>query len=708
MRFSGYTGDNVALSKSVQEKLIQAKQSSKKEILGLKELPNDAHAEVLIGIIKAFGDKPDGFIYVEANIPKRTYRPADIILCDPDTGVVVIEVKGYLIDCIKRIIAGTKLHVYDSGMVREISPWAQARDAMFAAQNEFKRRFSKFKMPCFVNMVAFPNILKDEFVRRFGKDCISKDDVLFREDFADIRWLKIKLTNKKIRHGENRDETIPIEIESIERVKAVFGDSAVLYKEREYRKVEQMSLGYYIDELELMDKYLSKEQQELSDLSVDGKPRLIRGVAGSGKTVVLANIIAKYINQLKRQGKQSEFDFEEGIDNKDIKIAVICYNKTLVPLLKEKIELSYKSQTGKDFKWDDSVCIGNFDSFLKKTLVKEGIINKNIWEIGDPNDRSQFLSEEWEKYKNNSINWDKVTKFDTIFIDEGQDLSEDEYILLKDLLKSSSAGEQNIIIFYDDAQNVYGRKRPNWSNIGINITPDRSRVMKDCFRNTKQIINLAYNVLLGSCAPDNVRVNTSVFADYNYLKNLGLVEEKGGWILVKFAEREGPAPVLKTFSSIDEEIIWVAESVKILIEKEQVLPEDILIISCMRKYCDRITEKIKETIKGISKIKRTYVKEEKSSYIFEKNVLTISTVHSAKGYDAGVVFFAGLHDLSPDIELDKSTRIKSEAERRAIFYVGATRAKYKLYLSGAKIDNYDLLQEIEKTHKLLSDQGVYK
>lgn len=696
----------MALSADMRDKVLAAVCESKKEIIGLDELKNDAHAIAFVGIVKAFGRNPDGFIYIEANLPKNTNKPADIIFCDPDTGVIVIEVKGFFLDAIDRVVGGTKLFVSVRKRYREISPWDQARTVMFDTQNEFNKKFYTTKPPWFSYVIAFPFIDEKEWKKKFGNNSIAFDEVIFSKDFENISILRNKIINRRIPYGGTHKIQEPIEAERIEKVKALFGDSAVLYKKREYRKVDELRLGNEIDRLEALDKYLSKEQQELSDLEVDGKPRLIRGVAGSGKTVVLANMIAKYIKQLKRQGKQSEFDFD-GTISEDIKIAVVCYNKTLVSLIKEKIEISYNNQTGEELKWDDFIFVKNFDAFLNKIFVQKGIINGKIWEIGYVEDRSKFLSDEWEKYKESNINWDKVTKFDAIFIDEGQDLSEVEYALLTDLLKPTS---QNIIIFYDDAQNVYGRKRPNWVNAGINITPDRVRVMKTCYRNTKQIINLAYNVLLGSCADENKRVKTRMYSDINYLKRFGLVDDYGDWVRVNFAVRNGPAPVLKKFDTEEIELNWVVESVKKLIKEESVRPEDILILTYRNKYCERMSEKLKKGIPEIKKIINAYKKEEKDTYIFEKNAITISTIHGAKGYEAPIVFFIALDDFIADCSRgdEEEKKYQYESECRALFYVGATRAKYQLYLSGVDDHPNLLLQEIEKTHKMLMDKGIYK
>jgi superfamily I DNA/RNA helicase len=64
--------------------------------------------------------------------------------------------------------------------------------------------------------------------------------------------------------------------------------------------------------------------------------------------------------------------------------------------------------------------------------------------------------------------------------------------------------------------------------------------------------------------------------------------------------------------------------------------------------------------------------EDRDHYIFREGCLTMSTVQGAKGYDAYIVFLAGV-DL-----------FREDEARRASFYVGATRAKLTLNISGLK------------------------
>jgi superfamily I DNA and RNA helicase len=272
--------------------------------------------------------------------------------------------------------------------------------------------------------------------------------------------------------------------------------------------------------------------------------------------------------------------------------------------------------------------------------------------------------------------------FDYIFVDEGQDFEPEEFRLLLDLIKPHPAtSEKPIVIFYDDAQNLYGRSRPVWREIGINVVGERAQVMKECFRNTRPIVELAFNVLLGSAAPPEERALTRTYADIAYLKERGLVEENGDLIEVRFAERRGDPPRVNQFSGENDEMRWVAQQIARLVCDEGVRREDILVLFSGPKVFDhaRLESLITASIPDIEFV-RPFAKQDIDQYIFQPGKLTISTVAGAKGYDAPIVFIVGANRFGTDIE------------GRAAFYVAATRAKMFLQITGVESGN-SLLEE---------------
>ena len=275
---------------------------------------------------------------------------------------------------------------------------------------------------------------------------------------------------------------------------------------------------------------------------------------------------------------------------------------------------------------------------------------------------------------------------DAIFVDEGQDLEPEEYALLLKLLRPDAvSGEKTLIIFYDDAQNLYAKTRPVWKELGIDVQRgDRSRVMKECFRNTREIVQLAFNVLLGSASLDRRKVQTRTYSNVADLKQSGLVEEIDSYFQVNFAERTFEIPIVKTFASRAEERTWVVSEISRLIHKEQVQPEDILVLCPSNAECDelrRIVEGVRPSL--ANGVCSPYMREEKDDFIFRDGCLTVSTVNSAKGYDAQVVFLLAADQYS------------LEPAGRASFYVGATRAKLLLYVTGK--DGVETLLQEAKT-----------
>jgi superfamily I DNA/RNA helicase len=208
--------------------------------------------------------------------------------------------------------------------------------------------------------------------------------------------------------------------------------------------------------------------------------------------------------------------------------------------------------------------------------------------------------------------------------------------------------------------------------------------MTECYRNTKQILEVAFNVLYGSQAAKPV--HTRQFLDLETLNKGGHISEEGKVVRVLFAKREGSEPIIKRFADVKDELEFVAEEVRRLVVDEYVRPSDVLILfrnDCYYENLPAILSAkpgISERIQGYLRVYGTT--HSKNEYITQEGHLTLATIQSAKGYDSPVVFFTGAHDFE-----------SAQTRDRALFYVGATRAKHRLYLTGLKYGNDNLLAE---------------
>ena len=103
----------------------------------------------------------------------------------------------------------------------------------------------------------------------------------------------------------------------------------------------------------------------------------------------------------------------------------------------------------------------------------------------------------------------------------------------------------------------------------------------------------------------------------------------------------------------------------------------------------------------------------------DKNVVTVMTLHSAKGLEFPVVYLAGMEDgLFPSYMSIQSEDPSDLEEERRLCYVGITRAKKELILSMSRLRMINgetrmekksrFINEIPREYLLQSGQGIYK
>jgi len=546
------------VSHDVRLKLLSAVRDAKIKVIGYDLVKNDPEAILLTVMIKTYGKSPAGFIYASPSRARSTLRPPDVVLCHPDVGLLVLEAKGHTIDQIEGIEAGS-IFVRYQGFVRPENAVRQVEDQMFEIDSDIMKLIRDRRSKPLTNcMVAFPNISESEWRRRGYDKAHSSSQLLFKEQLENVSRLKKRVANL-VREGlQLSHKSQPLTVEQVGVIAQVFGNSDVINEKRPPRaRIERQSLGSFVDEMMALDKYLSEEQKELSRLSIGGFPRLIRGVAGSGKSVVLAKLVARYLHR-----KLESLD-NVRLPETEVSIAVTCFNRALVDFLRQKIRTAFREQTLTENIPSNVLLVTYFNDLMWTLITKRGWPIKyiRVTDVPDATIRAAIYREQIHEFARTNPEYYAAMCFDALFVDEGQDFEPEEFRLLLDLIKPHpNTGEKPIIIFYDDAQNLYGRTRPVWRDVGINVAVgDRSRVMRECFRNTRQIVELAFNILLGSQAPPNIRVQTRTYADVAYLKDQGLVEEVGDHFRVGFTEREYRVPEVRDFPNEASELSWVAE-----------------------------------------------------------------------------------------------------------------------------------------------------
>jgi superfamily I DNA/RNA helicase len=282
-----------------------------------------------------------------------------------------------------------------------------------------------------------------------------------------------------------------------------------------------------------------------------------------------------------------------------------------------------------------------------------------------------------------------------LFIDEAQDMGPSTLKLLLSIVEQTDSEDPNsrsAHIFYDNAQNIYGRKTPKWSQFGLDMR-GRSTIMRESFRSTTPIAELAVNVL-HRLTPAEQR------QDQNELMELGLIEsdKRNGdeWLRVRFSQIDGPKPIFRDFGNRTAEIERIAGHLKHLILSDGISPNDICLIyngtSVVQLLESKLGPKMAEI--GVELSVQTNRPFER-----QHNTLVVTTSHSYKGYESEVVLIPGVDQfVTGDGQILANN-----------LYVAMTRARSLLAIygvTGGSTASRQLMQTISKCVETMNSTPI--
>jgi Nuclease-related domain/UvrD-like helicase C-terminal domain/AAA domain len=214
------------------------------------------------------------------------------------------------------------------------------------------------------------------------------------------------------------------------------------------------------DEDDLPDfmRVMDLQQEQLARSLGDGH-RVIHGVAGSGKTMILG-YRAEYLARVAHEKP----------------ILVLCYNEPLAVKLAAIMEAKGPHER---------VHVRHFHKWCREQLVTYGqpipqeknvsqLMAAFVLHVIDGVDRKQIPSGQYQ----------------AIMIDEGHDFKPEWLKLVTQMVDPTT---NSLLLLYDDAQSIYERERTkqfSFKSVGIQAR-GRTTVLKINYRNTKQILHTA-------------------------------------------------------------------------------------------------------------------------------------------------------------------------------------------------------------------------
>lgn len=445
-----------------------------------------------------------------------------------------------------------------------------------------------------------------------------------------------------------------------------------------------------------------------------GKIHTINGVAGSGKTVILGQLIPHLISVYQKKY------------NRNPSILIYHFNNYIHELLEQEILAAMKAPIDLE-PLPQSLFHQIVHVHTLTTLIKEELIKKHKLLNRD------FL---YLQFKNNSERAKKVFDlikqkkelFDIVLIDEGQDINEYELALITSLC-SNFIGDQtsskSIYIFYDDLQNIFGNEGKVLGRISHDFYTSENDLIKHflstCIRSSKVIMDFTINTCLGFELDANSRMALASAINVEMLYEKGLIHniefENRLWIDCDFCVFPGEvSPEVQQFESNLLLFEAILSELETLIYEWRELNKELqnnntdiyrrsVLIQCFKNQIAKdlyeyLSNKLnvngRNEHEQIVQLRSGIKIPDRKRLAVEKSRINIANVWDAKGYDADVVYI-----INPD-----GCR-GTDYEKRSQFYVAATRAKQFLAVySSIPKKSAPIIQDAIKAVQFLKKRNV--
>jgi len=560
--------------------------------------------------------------------PSRRYP--DFIVLHPGRGLLFLEVKDWKPDTLKKITPHQAELLLPSGRKTVPNPFEQVRQYTHAAikklendpqlQQQSGQYNGKLVTP-YGWGVVFTNITRRQIEQAIPDEAmrekllpdhliIYKDEMTEGTDaeaFQERLWNMFPYTFRE-------KLTLP----QIDRVRwhlfpEVRIDAMAQESLFDTPQTQEETVASVPDIVRIMDV-----QQEQLARSLGEGHRVIHGVAGSGKTLILgyrAQLLAETSNK---------------------PVLVLCFNITLAAKLRAVM-------LNKGINGQVEVC--HFHDWCKEQLKT---YNVDVIE-GDAPYWERQVASVIEAVEQGHI---PRAQYGALMIDEGHDFEAEWLTLVVQMIDPDS---NSLLLLYDDAQSIYKKNRGlgfTLSSVGVQAK-GRTTILKLNYRNTREILDFCYRF-----AAEYMEEATSAAS---------LNDESIPLIKPEAAGTNGESPIVHRCSTWADELDYTVKCLRAW-QAQGIAWKDIALIYSAGFQGREIAKRLKT--EGIPHLWMG-TKEYKQAYDPNKDQVTVLTIQSSKGLEFPTVVMMGVGKLN---NKDVSHDVRC-------LYVGMTRAQQRLMIT---------------------------
>lgn len=468
------------------------------------------------------------------------------------------------------------------------------------------------------------------------------------------------------------------------------------------------SRGDRLKNLEDSIATLDNDQSRAVIETVEGVQR-IRGLAGSGKTIVLA-LKAAYLHA----------------QHPDWHIGVTFNTRSLKGHFRRLIERFTLEQTGEEPDWDYLQIIHAWGAPGGRD--RDGIYHQfcrahNIAYFDFKAAQQKFIQgKEFAGVCESALGQarENIQLYDAILVDEAQDFSPTFLRLCYELLGNS----KRLVYAYDELQNLSGDSLPSPEEIfgkKVDGSPkvrfddvsgneaQRDIILKKCYRNSRPVLitahALGFGIYRDALPPGGTGLiqmfdHPELWEEIGYQTRDGKLEEGSSVTLYrseetspKFLEDHSPIDDLIQFISFDsqeEQADWLTREIKKNLENDELRHEDIIVInpdprttrSSVAPIRSRLFEmNINSHLAGVDTDPDTFFQP-------DKDLVTFTGIYRAKGNEAGMVYIINAQDCH--------SSLRNLASIRNQLFTAITRSKAWIRVLGFGNRMKEIIKEYDK------------
>lgn len=456
------------------------------------------------------------------------------------------------------------------------------------------------------------------------------------------------------------------------------------------------SRGSTLKEIEREIANLDQWQKQAAIESPDA-PQRIRGLAGSGKTIVLA-LKAAYLHT----------------QHPDWDIAVTFYSRALYQQFKDLIRRFCFEHISDEPNWDKLRIVHAWGGRDRAGLYAEMADHASVVVRDFSYGKAMFgMNKAFEGVCKELLAATAGRAagdlYDAVLIDEAQDLPLEFFRLVHRFTKPP----HRIVWAYDELQNLSDAATPSTTELfGVDNAgrplvelrndeglPRQDVILPVCYRNSPWALTLAHALGIGVHRTGGL---VQHFDDPTLWQEIGYEVKSGSLTLGAevtlerarssypeyFARLMTPADaiVVKSFEGEIEQANWVAKQIKTNIEEDELEHDDVLIVLPTAYTARTASRHIIEALAGHGIASHLAGATTSADELFIAKSIAIAQIYRAKGNEAPMIYFMNADECFAGYELIKL---------RNILFTGITRSRAWVRISGTGSNMAGLVAEID-------------